>query len=621
MRKSGGLMRLLHGLFRGSRLHRPLSPNLHLSRHTERQLHGCRKILPAHTQKQHHNLGTHLITHLPATSRHLSISHFAKMADVAGKYDTWEKDRLIARIRQLEHELNKQQRDAAAAAATSGPEAGKADGGAPAPPPAKKRKKNKQIDPSRYSTRFIALKLAYLGKRYGGFEYATSAALPTIEGELWNALTKACLIFPEDPEVVNFDCCEYSKCGRTDRGVSAFGQVIGLRVRSNKPLPKPEPVPAAEGDVDTPMEGTAEQAEAQEEDEKKKKSKKQKPEVEWSDAREIDYIKTLNRLLPDDIRILAWCPSPPPDFSARFSCEERQYRYFFTQPAFAPTTGVSADGLKEGYLDIEAMNEAAQRFVGNHDFRNFCKVDGSKQITNFERRMFEAGVEEVKDVGSALPYLGVSAADGGKLPKVYSFNIRGTAFLWHQIRHIVSILFLVGQRLEKPEIVTELLDIEKSPRKPNYDLAHETPLVLWNCVFPGDPESRTQQGAENALKWVHGEADIVENLWTYYRDKKMDELLANRLLDLVSGQVQGTEGKAKGTRVFGGGHLGKLAGEYVSIKRKQLTPTPQEINDRWAQRKGFKNSDEMRESKNWRKAIKDAKDAKKAASVNGDADE
>ncbi|KAJ0304104.1 hypothetical protein COL5a_005239 [Colletotrichum fioriniae] len=549
------------------------------------------------------------------------------MADVSGRYESWDQARLISRIRQLEHELDK--RDAASKASGVGsgtPSNNKSGTGAGAAvaaatdgaPPVKKRKKEaKRIDSSRYSTRFIALKLAYLGKRYGGFEYATSASLPTIEGELWNALTKSCLIFPEDQDVVNFDCCEYSKCGRTDRGVSAFGQVIGLRVRSNRPVPKKkqeeDPAPAAEpeGD-DTPMEGTEKVEEEQ---------KEKKPEKVWDEINdEIQYVKVLNRLLPDDIRIIAWCPSPPPDFSARFSCEERQYRYFFTQPAFTPTaTSVDGapDGMKEGYLDIDAMNQAAQNFIGSHDFRNFCKVDGSKQITNFERRMFEAGVEEVKDVGTALPYLGASAVDGSQLPKVYSFNIRGTAFLWHQIRHMVTILFLIGQRLETPDLVTRLLDVENTPRKPNYDLAHETPLVLWNCVFPGDDESRTSNDAENALHWVYGEADVVENLWSHYREKKMDELLANRLLDLVSRQVQGTESKAKGKRVFQGGHEGKLSGGYVPIAKKQLTPSPAEINDRWAQRKGFKNSDEMRESKNWRKVIKDAKQATAA----GDGDE
>ncbi|GJD01722.1 tRNA pseudouridine synthase [Colletotrichum higginsianum] len=529
------------------------------------------------------------------------------MADAGGKYYSWEKDRLIARIRQLEHELAKRDTAASSKSAGPGPGSGTATVDA-APPPAKKRKKDKKMDASRYSSRFIALKFAYLGKRYGGFEYASSASLPTIEGELWNALTKACLIFPEDPEVVNFDCCEYSKCGRTDRGVSAFGQVIALRVRSSKPLPKkPEEQAIPETEGDTAMEGTVEKAEGED---------NKKPEKEWDDIEdEIPYVKVLNRLLPDDIRVIAWCPAPPPGFSARFSCEERQYRYFFTQPAFTPTAvtatdGAPPDGLREGYLDIEAMNEAARQFVGDHDFRNFCKVDGSKQITSFERRMYEAGVEEVQDVGSVLPYLGRDAADGNdKLPRVYSFNIRGTAFLWHQIRHMVTILFLVGQRLEGPEVITRLLDVEKTPRKPNYDLAHETPLVLWNCVFPGDDDSRIPTAPENALRWVYGEADVVESLWAHYREKKMDEVLANRLLDLISGQVQSTEPKPKGKRVFQGGHEGKLSGGYVPLAKKQLTPTPEEINNRWAQRKGFKNAEEMRESKNWRKAIKDAKQA------------
>ena len=54
---------------------------------------------------------------------------------------------------------------------------------------------------------------------------------------------------------------------------------------------------------------------------------------------ELPYIQLLNRVLPEDIRVLAWCPNPPADFSARFNCKERRYRYFFTQPAYAPVPG------------------------------------------------------------------------------------------------------------------------------------------------------------------------------------------------------------------------------------------------------------------------------------------
>jgi len=34
---------------------------------------------------------------------------------------------------------------------------------------------------------------------------------------------------------------------------------------------------------------------------------------------EIDYVRVINRVLPNDIRILGWCPAPV-DFHARFVC-------------------------------------------------------------------------------------------------------------------------------------------------------------------------------------------------------------------------------------------------------------------------------------------------------------
>lgn len=43
---------------------------------------------------------------------------------------------------------------------------------------------------------------------------------------------------------------------------------------------------------------------------------------------ELPYMVMLNRNLPDDIRVLAWAPVGP-DFSARFSCMQRTYKYFF----------------------------------------------------------------------------------------------------------------------------------------------------------------------------------------------------------------------------------------------------------------------------------------------------
>lgn len=526
---------------------------------------------------------------------------YRDMASDANKYSSWTKNGLIQRVKELEAELRSRP-------AVPEPEA---SNGTSAPPPKKQKapKGKKKMDPSKYTTRYIALKLAYLGKNYGGFEFQAMATQPSIEEELWNALTKACLIFPEDERVVDFDCCEYSKCGRTDRGVSAFGQVIGLKVRSNRPVDGVRRIKVKKSKDKMAIDP--------------EQSEDETIEVPFDDIKdELQYPRLLNRILPPDIRILAWCPSPPPDFSARFSCRERQYRYFFTQPAFTPepTASKSGQSFESGWLDINAMRDAAKRFEGEHDFRNFCKIDPGKQITNFSRVIYETDIVEVKDVASALPFLSASAIaqQGQPYPKVYTFNVRGSAFLWHQIRHMVAILFLVGQRLEDPSVVTQLLDVETNPCKPNYVMADEVPLVLWGCVFPGDDAPVGAAKKEDALEWIYladdaalgkyGAFGVMEGMWALWRERKMDELLAGQLLQLISGQ--GGRGDAvarpetaatKGTVVYEGGNSGRQAGRYVPIMKKDKLQSPEEQNERYAIRKGYAGSEDMRIKKGFGK--------------------
>ncbi|KKY30025.1 putative trna-pseudouridine synthase [Diaporthe ampelina] len=581
-------------------------------------------------------------------------------------YSKWTKDDLVGRIRQLENEIKSQNGglQPISPAKHQDPEAALLPGG-----PAKKKakKKGKGIDPSKYSKRFVALKLAYLGKNYNGFEYQPTGAMPTIEEELWKALVKACLIFPdpERPNEVDWNCCEYSKCGRTDRGVSAFGQVVALRVRSNKPVRGARRNPqaastgeASAGDVqmgDTPA---AEKAKSETEEEEVVEGKEEQDD-EGDDTplpvdQEIQYCRVLNRILPPDIKVYAWCPNPPPDFSARFSCRERQYRYFFTQPAFAPlpnfleSTGSNSNSSskgnqqpassssgrpKDGWLDIDAMRKAAKMFEGVHDFRNFCKVDPSKQITNFVRRVFESDMVEVDGVNTAVPYLDgpqfrdATAQPGVAHPRVYYFHVRGSAFLWHQIRCMVAVLFLVGQGLEDPGVVAELLDPERHPRRPNYVLADDRPLVLWDCVFgrengdgAADGVDWVYVGADNPLN-LHGSWGVANDLWEHWREKKMDEILSNRLLDWVAQKTgvdrvpePGSEALRKAmasargsTRVYEGGNGPRFVGAYVPLLKKDKLQSPDDLNDRWAQRKGFRNAEEMRGVGNWRDAIKEMK--------------
>lgn len=65
-------------------------------------------------------------------------------------------------------------------------------------------------------------------------------------------------------------------------------------------------------------------------------------------ASELPFVKMLNRVLPQDIRILDWAPAAE-GFSARFDCKSRTYRYYFPR----------------GSLDVSLMADAAKRWVGD----------------------------------------------------------------------------------------------------------------------------------------------------------------------------------------------------------------------------------------------------------------
>ncbi|KAG4397843.1 hypothetical protein GLYMA_10G220000v4 [Glycine max] len=265
---------------------------------------------------------------------------------------------------------------------------------------------------SHHSRRYVALKVMYFGKRFYGF--ASEAQMePTVESELFKAFEKTRLLVGNKKE------SQYSRCGRTDKGVSSVGQVIALFLRSN--LKISETNNGNSGVVLDEQHG------------------------------EIDYVRVLNRVLPNDIRIMGWCPAPV-DFHARFSCLSREYKYFF---------------WKEN-LNIQAMESAGNKLVGEHDFRNFCKMDAAN-VHNYRRRikLFEISPTDVRYNDNQL----------------WVIKIRGSAFLWHQVRCMVVVLFMVGKGLESPNVIDMLLDTARILRKPQYTMASEVPLVLQSCEF------------------------------------------------------------------------------------------------------------------------------------------
>jgi hypothetical protein len=182
----------------------------------------------------------------------------------------------------------------------------------------------------------------------------------------------------------------------------------------------------------------------------------------------------------------------PDHFNARFSCSYRLYRYFFPKRM----------------LDISAMRKAGEKLLGLHDFRNFCKMD-VVNVRNFERTLLSFAIRPVDaDASSAAdaPASSDDVDDDRGPDTMYYFEFKGTAFLWHQVRMMVGVLFLVGAGREAPETVDWLLDVKTNPRQPHFDMASELPLVLYDCGFH---ETRFNYN----LREAQDIANTLEGLW------------------------------------------------------------------------------------------------------------
>ncbi|KAH7691393.1 pseudouridylate synthase [Aphelenchoides avenae] len=121
------------------------------------------------------------------------------------------------------------------------------------------------------------------------------------------------------------------------------------------------------------------------------------------------------------------------------------------------------------------MNDACSRLVGSHDFRNFCRIDKNKARleTSYVREIRNAVVEPVSDGPSTSAY------------DLLRVSVRGSGFLWHQIRCLVTLICEVGAGREEPSLITELLDVKVNAARPQYGMAKDVPLCLFDCSYDG----------------------------------------------------------------------------------------------------------------------------------------
>ena len=233
----------------------------------------------------------------------------------------------------------------------------------------------------------LVVKLGYRGGAFSGF--AEQPGQRTVAGELRHAL-----------ETYLRRPCELTCAGRTDAGVHALAQHVSVPVTADELL----------------IEG-----------------------------RRLE--RSLSAIVPDDISIRALYRADA-GFSARFDAVSRSYRYRIACGNARPVHGWGHIWWlwAEPDLNVEAMHEAAQCLVGEHDFRSFCKVSSAEAILadgrSTSRELTHVSVGREREAGEDLIVL----------------DVTGNAFLHNMVRAITGTLVEVGRGHRSPSWVSEALE-------------------------------------------------------------------------------------------------------------------------------------------------------------------
>ncbi len=147
-----------------------------------------------------------------------------------------------------------------------------------------------------------------------------------------------------------------------------------------------------------------------------------------------ELLDRLRAVLPEDIAALELTDAPP-RFHARLSCTGKTYVYRVQN---SPVTNVFE--RKYMYrinepLDLDAMHDAVQLLLGEHDFSAFCS----------NKRMKKSAVRRVDEI--RIDTLGSEVR----------FTVSGNGFLYNMVRIIVGSLLEVGaHRMTKNDLAAAL---------------------------------------------------------------------------------------------------------------------------------------------------------------------
>ena len=148
----------------------------------------------------------------------------------------------------------------------------------------------------------------------------------------------------------------------------------------------------------------------------------------------FSWVRGTNSFLPPDIAV-QWAQPVPAEFHSRASASARRYAYVLLESPVRPSVDAGRVGWVFRPLDSEAMQAAANVLLGEHDFTSF-RASGCQARTPIKTMRRIA-------ISRRGPY--------------WRFEFEANAFLHHMIRNIMGCLLVVGQGLQRPEWMSEVL--------------------------------------------------------------------------------------------------------------------------------------------------------------------
>lgn len=187
--------------------------------------------------------------------------------------------------------------------------------------------------------------------------------------------------------------------------------------------------------------------------------------------------RALNSLVPEDLGVRE-CREADPDFHPRRRAIEKRYLYRITTGSRSPVFGRDYIWWVRGELDVERMHDAAQVFVGEHDFAAF---------RNRSKDEPESTVRRIR-VADCRP-----TSEGSIV-----FQVIGDGFLYRMVRNLVGTLVEVGRGRFSREDLRAIL--AASDRERSGPTAPARGLYLMEVSYP-DTSSCELSDSDDAMRW------------------------------------------------------------------------------------------------------------------------